>query len=158
MCCFDYTHSKLMEVLILWRIPRDGQDIVCSFQNGPVLSSSISFRKMGIRIYSVCPVTRDSAVSCSAGGYCLHFVGAKAERKTEREGGRETAESCWWIRYAGGGLLQPVSGEDISFFEQGRGTDLKWKSWPGIHLGKEKWGILAHFKSKKGNIDRKMKW
>lgn len=33
-------------------------------------------------------VTRDSAVSCSAGGYCLHFEGAKAERKTKREGGR----------------------------------------------------------------------
>lgn len=40
-------------------------------------------------------VTRDSAVSCSVGGYCLHFEGAKAERKTERERGeREPAESC----------------------------------------------------------------
>lgn len=103
MCCFHQTHSKLMEVLILWCVPRDGQDIVCSFQNDPVLSSSISFRKMGIRIYNVCPVTRDSAVSCSAGGYCLHFVGAKAEREGGEGDSRELLmnTACrWWASAA----------------------------------------------------------
>lgn len=37
---------------------------------------------------------RDSAVSCSAGGYFLHFEGAKREEDRERGGERETAESC----------------------------------------------------------------
>lgn len=55
----------------------------------------------------MCNVTRDSAVSCSAGGSCLHFEGAKAERKTERERGKGDSRELlmntvcrWWASAA----------------------------------------------------------